>query len=259
LYQFAQEGPPLRYVLHGTVYPEREDVWGGLTPFEGGTPDRSLHLRASWSISGSKVTATVDVLAGELHVAELRNTVARLIRRHLDCIGFNRATGYELDLYSVLPEGEQAQTLGVAVGELFAEAQAAIASADLYAIAVRSEELTRALEELRKAIREPHDTAFHCYRAIEALRAAFARPDLNEGEIWAAFRGALRVDRASLIALGERSKRERHGALLAVTTDYRISAMRLARAVVLRYVAYVREGNVADDAPMVMAEKPVLL
>jgi hypothetical protein len=205
------------------------------------------------SIAFSKVTVVVDVLAGQLDVPALRNSVEFAVRRRVDAIGFANAAGFDVDLYSVMEDEHAPTILGVRVDELQAEAKAGPVQPDeLYRRALASPELTAALADLREAIRQPLATGFYCYRAIETLRRPFEQEGASTAENWQRFRGALRLDEEGLKALANHSKRERHGEQLPViTSEFRVKAMRYARTVVERFVAYLQTGQpIGRDVPI---------
>src|SRR5580693_5150258 len=97
-----------------------------------------------------------------------------------------------------------------------------------------------AIADLRRAISEPSDTVFHCYRAVESIRQEYTVPandKRHRDESWNRLREALAIPREDLDWLKDFAERRRHGEPVDVSHEVRERAIRIAREVVYKHCA----------------------
>lgn len=97
--------------------------------------------------------------------------------------------------------------------------------------------LRRALGDLRSAILTPDDTAFFCFRAVEALVRSFGQPMRQARAVMCR---RLRVDDAWIVEYLQRPSNEvRHGAVVPVSDEDRQRLFLACREVIERYMILV--------------------
>jgi len=115
--------------------------------------------------------------------------------------------------------------------------------------------LSRALADLRAAVFDPHDTAFHCYRALETLAWTFAEPTNSEQQLapkdWASFRAAVRVPEESMKKLARLRRIFAHGRARHVTGEEREKVLQFAWGVVDRLIFW-KAGRGEFDADLTL-------
>lgn len=229
-----------RLLFMGTVLPECAAVGSsGLVQIEARYPGIDKPVIAAISIVSSKVSCLVKDDAG-IDLSTLKNSVDGYVSFIVDAIGFARGCGYTAVVESVTDlETGELFVFGADVTALGRVAEDSAVSEDkLIDIAGSSAELQRALADLRQAVLEPGDTAFHCYRAIESLRHHWAEGPTgsqSEGRQWALMAKALRSDVSVTKLIKTWSKSQRHGKPVAMTGDERERILILAWQVVHRY------------------------
>lgn len=101
---------------------------------------------------------------------------------------------------------------------------------------------------MREAIRQPNDTGFFCYRAIESIRQHFYEPQdgKKDGPSWERLRSSLRIDRSWIGALTEsyEASNQRHGKTPYMSGENRVSAMQHTWKAVDRFCLYLDNGAV---------------
>lgn len=149
-------------------------------------------------------------------------------------------------------EGEY-QVFGVDHGAISPTEQQRVLPMDkrLLAVVLGSLPLGRAMSDLRSAILEPRDTAFHCQRAIESLRHHFAG---ERREQWESLREALNVTEETLRSVEDAGQAQRHGEVAEMSAADRDAAVLLAWTVIDRFVAYLDN----DETPLAKTEFPAL-
>ncbi|OAI44079.1 hypothetical protein AYO38_02300 [bacterium SCGC AG-212-C10] len=104
-----------------------------------------------------------------------------------------------------------------------------------------SRALRRALADFRRAILEPDDTPFHCYRAVEALSYYFSS---EKSSAWDGLRQALNIDREWIKAnLQDPAGDIRHGRVVGVTGETRLRTLNAATLVTSRFAVLLLSGT----------------
>lgn len=112
-------------------------------------------------------------------------------------------------------------------------------------VAVNDVAVRLGLADIRMAIRNPFDTAFLCFRAIEGVK--------NRFESWDTFRDALTVSQPELMDLKSLADPRRHGSERHLSHDQRVAALQLAHRVIGRYLDYVEAHSTEDGTGDVRA------
>lgn len=225
-------------VFFGRVHPERAVVnIDGLSPLRIGLSPDAL-VEASVRVNVSQVTARVS---GTLHpdLATERNAIGSVAQLLVDVLGFTNGCGYTVEIIGS-NKNDGTAIFGCDIPALAAEPLEAPVSFGVIANLVLNDTgrkllpLRRALGDFRRAILDPDDTPFHCYRAVEALTFYF---DAERSRGWSALRHALNLDETWIkTELKEPADRIRHGQAVAVTGDDRLRAFRASRTIIARFV-----------------------
>lgn len=101
-------------------------------------------------------------------------------------------------------------------------------------------------EDFREAIRQPDETAYLYYRAIEAIASEFRKDKSPQVKLakpdWDAFREALNLDRATIDRY-EAQGIVRHGRMIFQTWDDRKDQLLIAWNIIYRFGMYLENGQ----------------
>jgi len=219
------------YLLHGLVLPERAQLSFGPSEFAYQTleDDRRGRARINVVLNNLVVWWHTDT---EWDLFDLRNTVTRAVLNEISIIGYVRGYGYDVEIRQVLHNGLGIDYVyGIDIPCLvernahvdlnirFNEIRPKLAGElGLY--------LAHCLDDLRHAMKYPHDTAFHCHRAMESLRHYCARRfNILGGERaeWEKLGELTKASAEDVADIRELSKRVRHGEIVAISSERRAS------------------------------------
>ena len=239
-----------KYIFSGKVFPERAAVtitFPYLLVMQVPTGGR---FRAKVLIETSQVSVVVDSDITDL--ATLRNYVEQTVRNFVDAYGYIEGRGYDVEISSATLETGDLVVFDVEVAELQNNKTERPVSFQeiiklLFLDPTSSGQLgvlRMALAEIREAIRSPHDTGFHCFRAIECLRDHFVRPeDCDETKSsWFRLRDALQIDRSWFHPLEKYAFPQRHGSFPSMTGQERVEMLQRTWRVIDRFIQYAQSG-----------------
>jgi hypothetical protein len=207
-------------------------------------PEVDTTMRYQFKLSSSQMSIRVET-DREVSLLNLKNSVSSMASAALDSLGFVLSQALDLEIVSCVdPTGEwhvfdtvfdgfREQGIGAAERE-YATLNLLIPHA------LSSAAVHLALSDLRRAIREPSDTVFHCYRAVESIRQEYigqVNDRRNRSESWNRLRQAVGMPRTDLDWLKDLSERRRHGESVDVSHEMRERALRIARDVVVKHCA----------------------
>lgn len=231
-------------IFFGRVHPERANVnIYGLPPMQIGFSPGEL-VDASVRVDASQVTVS---LSGILHrdPATERNVIGYVSQLLVDVLGFTNGCGYTVEIVGSSRKGGTT-IFGCDIPALSADPPAEPATFEsIVSLLVSDPEgnrwpLRRALGDFRRAILEPDDTPFHCYRAVESLTFYF---DTERSRGWKALRTALGLDEVWIKSeLKKPADLIRHGHVVKLTGEDRLRAFRASRTVITRFVALLHSG-----------------
>jgi hypothetical protein len=251
---------PLKgYVFTGRVHPERH-AWG-----MGGLPEALLkHADGSQTILKFDLSysqLTVLALTNKVYssIYDLKNRVNRSARIALDAMGHVLATALDLEIVSCVDPDGQVYVFNTGFDGLRDKQSADRDRHEremlnlLIERARVSPNISAALEDLRKAIREPGDTCVNCYRAVESIRQEY----LGEGpesssarqRSWARLREVTGVEESELRWLEKLATPRRHGRPVDLSHADREHALRLARRVVEQYCLSGQADRLGAGSP----------
>ena len=224
------------------------------------TLDGSIQFDASIRIVASRIEVSVSNASGGNH-SSIGNYVEHLIRVLLDAYGYMHGHAYDVDLSHYIDHREldsekwvRPFTVG-AVG-LPHNVEATFDSLLRLVMVGPSEvdderrvrsvsQLARAMGDIRESIRNPHDTAFHSFRAIEDIRQCYVEPgdaDDDSKPSWKRMRSHLRIERSWIEEIEAARHLQAHGASHMLSGEQRAEFVRRARVVIDRFIVSMRNG-----------------
>jgi hypothetical protein len=225
--------------------PERAPVDVNLGPMVIAVPALGLQGSCKVTMYSSQLSVVFETEAGDVDIPTLRNLVRDLVANVVDSLGYVMGRAYEVEVTSVATDDDKYEVFGVEVPVLAAvQAERPFPVDQVVRQTLQSPPLQRALGELRRAITNPADTGFHCFRAIEAVRQHFAEPgDSDSSPSWERLRSALRLAREFFGPIEPHAVAQRHGEIVGMSDDERSLAMTIAWRVVDRFVILLDRGN----------------
>lgn len=164
----------MKFVATGRVHPERAEVsFGEIQGFIDGGGALSVVCDASQIFVAIDAPSVSDIISARI-VAEDFAQMA------LDSLGFALASAYKAEIIQVIPDGGKPVVFGVRAEGLTFERPQVLFNAAL-SLAGRDMYFRLALRDYLGALSDVKDCATYCYRAIEALKSAFATQDDAKG------------------------------------------------------------------------------
>lgn len=191
------------------------------------------------------VVAAVD---GDPNVGTLKNVVHALIQATVDAYGYLSGRGFRAEVVSVLTPDGNLQIFGCGVPIL--ESTAESRPLDIESVLTLSYEsrwVRRMLTDLSLAIREPADSGFYLYRAIEAIRQHFREQSPKESDSWASLRNELRIKRESLDEIKSFADPSRHGDWAQILDEESARILSLGWEIAFRFCRHLLGTSMADN------------
>jgi hypothetical protein len=234
------------YTFFGKVLPERANVTISQIAYRLIQPDSGIEGDLIVSIDLSQVTARF--ISGEevVDLLTLRNYVHDAIRVELDILGYMNGCGYELEIIQVADSlGNPPVIFGIGIPVLANQNR----SIDFVKVMNlfqdnRGNYLRLCLADLREAIREPRDTGFFIYRAIEALMQSFRTDDSRKPKerAWQSLRSELSVSEEDIRSLEKVATSFRHGDTRYIGDAEKCELFTIAWNIVDKYIQYACNG-----------------
>ncbi|WP_134106940.1 hypothetical protein [Kribbella pratensis] len=240
----------VRAVITGLIHPNRLGwMFDNVIPFSFG--------EASFELSVHDGQFNVLVVAKwPDDPATFLNDVGTMVQGCVDSLGFCLATPLRAEILSMSVEGRVLIYRASQWPDLLDGNSSSRVEGErlepLTSAAINEPLLRLALADLRAAQESAVDTVMLCYRAIESIRQWFAigsgEGDNDRKRSWQDLRDRLEIDREDLDALRDRAQARRHGGTLPVSFAERLEALRLARRVVEKFVAYRQSTLEAEQS-----------
>jgi len=215
---------------------------------------------------GYEFEAELENVSGkdEPDVQTLRNTVEKIVRSHIDALGFLEGFGADVGIYDVvLPDGKKLELYPVIPRLIDIKPSFHFAGRhiDFIGLVDSSSQLQEALHSFRLAIREHGHTGAFCFRAIEAIKEHFRTvDDFEEGRplkqsIWNKFNTALRLAPSWTQEIPEFARPQRHGTPKANLDAERAEMFLRTAEVINRFSVFLADGAVE---PLPASKYPLL-
>ena len=116
---------------------------------------------------------------------------------------------------------------------------------DIIQLASEVQTIRRVFRDLHSAMIVADDTAFYCFRAVEAIIQAMKKPGEGDSQARARLRSALNVDQQYIDKLAGTATPARHAKVKMplMPRSARIDLMKRARSIVDRYIVYLLSGE----------------
>jgi len=242
------------YTFTGRVHPERYDFGMSGLPLLTTLASDGTKSDYRFQLDHSQMTVQVKT-NGTRSLLDLKNEASDLARIALDALGYIWSAALDLEIVSCVDPDGHLYVFNTAFDGLREEGPGAVEREHatlnmLIQRAITSLAIRQAIKDLRNAIREPSDTVFHCYRAVEAIRQEYVgkrQPYTRAARraSWDRLRQATGVPEPDLRWLEDLATRRRHGEPVSVSHELRERAIRLARTVLEKYCAAMQ--MVAED------------
>jgi hypothetical protein len=232
------------YTFFGKVLPERVNVTIPQLVFHLIQHDAGIDGELSVSIDLSQVTVRFTASTEIVDLYTLRNYVCDAIRTELDILGYVNGCGYGLEITGVSDSlGNPQIIFGVGIPVLASESRSVDFEKMLCLFGdARGNYLRLCLADLREAIREPRDTGFFIYRAIESLMQSFRTSDNTKEKAWQSLRSKLSISEASLRELQDVAGSFRHGETKYISNSEKCKLFTVAWDIVGKYIEYACNG-----------------
>lgn len=232
-----------RYVLHGRVLPERGQTKTPTVMWE----DEDANIQIG--IYSSQVMAVAE-FDEEIHIHTLKNWVTSMASSHVDVYAFATGRAFNVEITAgIQPNGKM-----VVFGESIPTHEKRIPEddvgdfvnsvIDLYGMP-NGEYLMLCLSDFKRAIQNPEDTGFHCFRSIESIRQYFKYEfDLADGSpTWEKLRNELGFEREHIDFIQEYQGDRRHGDVRWITEQERGEITERAWDVIDAFIKYLEENS----------------
>lgn len=239
------------YIFFGTIRPEHavpSNLSFSIPPLQFGAKDLAVSFEVTASICGSQIAIEVKNVDGNIDLLDLRNCVREDVAMPtVDALNYLWGQGYDVDISSVVELGGRHIVFGVGIPELWeAQAERPLPLDELWKLVFRpSQHLRLALGNLREAVRMANDTGFFCYRAVESIRQSFKKEEdgKDKKQSWKRLKEELLIDESWIKVLTPFSDEQRHGGIVPMSGEDRVSAMQHAWKVVDRFCIYLHRGS----------------
>jgi len=226
----------MRYEVTGRVHPERAGV--SFSPVSwSGTDGRRIEA----SCDASQLFVSIE-LPGVSDPATAKLAAEDFAQIVVSALGFSLASAYFVEAIQVWNPPRVPVVFGVRIEELrLPEAPSLLT--DLVTLATGDIFFRLALRDYVRAIGDAQDCASYCYRAVEAIKSAFAAPGV--ADVWAKMHATLGSSREDIESKVKRfADPVRHGNWIeAPQTDgaQRLEMLKLTRDLLLAYLTYRRQ------------------
>lgn len=249
-----------KWTFFGRVLPERIPLsWG--TPLAGRARQTELGFDYEFRtvIHASQVIVDLTATRGTPDVDTLRNTARECALQITDLVGYTSGNHFDVEIVSaVCRRNDEWAVFGSQIPALVARINPLrINNIDgilLQAVA-SNVSAQMVLRDFQRSMREPVDTGFYCYRAIEAMMQSM-RPsaDTKDPEAWDYFLSALSLERSAKDKVSSHAAFARHGRPSSMTSDDRQSVFKLTDEIIRRYLEYLCRNR----TPLQAQEFPIL-
>ncbi len=223
----------------GTVHPERACV---------NIPKLSVDLNIGQieiEIGCSVVSAILST-ESSTDIVTLKNGVTDFVAGIIDALGYVNGCGYFVEIkHAAYMETSECVTFGVnfpIFNERYPKKEWDERVNNIVSLMTgqRGLYLSRALADIREAIRSAKDTAFFVFRAIETLKQYFGHKFgiSDDGEKWLKMTQEIGGDKRETEFIRSFSDDNRHGVPVALTANERLKLLKTASRIIDRFIEY---------------------
>ncbi len=231
-----------QWLFSGRVHPERANF---------NLSDRRSDV--TWPAAGRSASITYQINHSQINgIANFtvsvtpftaRNDIEQVLRLCVDSLCFLHGAAWEVEVTTVRSWEGAPIVLGVKWDDVTWLEGPPTEDEIMNAMKV-APQLANSLADLRRAVRYPIDSAFHCFRAVDGLRGFFRTGSESSDKEWSALSKAINADACYVEELRGFATAQRHGELFPTTAEQSTDWYCRARTVVGRFVRYVNGGRV---------------
>jgi hypothetical protein len=239
------------WFFSGVVHPERAGVTLGRVEVSGADRAGLMEIFGGFTVSRGLISGQVQLPPEHDRFTALM--IARqLVQRQVDIVGFVDASGYDVEIHTVVPAADPLDhvSLGVRVDYLADDSdrlrrQRIVAELPQDAfLGPEGVTLYAALANIRSAIRSVDHSGFFAYLAVEAIRQHFVNPTgRDRTRSWSALHAALDTTQGDLDDLTPLATAIRHGESIDVAPTIAAKYMRLAFRCVEAFMAHLSKRD----------------
>ena len=232
------------YIFYGEILPHRGSFLSFATDMRIGESEEGFTAIVHIQIQLNHVVATVET-DDPWELFHLRNTVASVVETVIAVACYIHGFAYSFDLVRVMNRGLDLDLIFstglVCIVEPRADVDTFSRMKEVGALCSGpfGKLVSRAFRDLASAIANRDDTAFYCYRAIEALSqhcGGINNIDARNKQ-WDLFREVSKTERSTIDYIKTFADALRHGGNCALTDQEATRVIMSAWAVVDRYIA----------------------
>jgi hypothetical protein len=212
-------------------------------------------------IAAGQFMVDVNVTRGAPGFLTLRNLVEANLRNVTDTIGYLHGVSIDIDMISAANlETNERHFFPPGIPVLVQRRQIAspvtVTEDGLLGAIGKDPYAHTVMADFREAMRNPYDTGFFCYRAIEAMMQSMkTSSDEDEKTSWPRLRGTLHVDIGAIQNVQKHAVLRRHGKTGDISGEEREKVLVITDEITRRYLAYLTRGKTPlpeADFPMFM-------
>ena len=247
----------MKIVFFAKVTPERFGLTASEMRYRAIFQEINFSYEARISIHVGQVVVQIIFGDSQPDILTIKNLVEGDIRQFVDYYGFFHGVRFDVDMISAVDDAGNWHVFGIDIPVLKEALQGCQDELlkKYFSCAIGKPECSVIMADFREAMRNPPNTGFHCYRAIETMMQTMKEISTEDNNrAWGKFRSNLNIDRNCLDAIKNHADPPRHGKLHAMTDSQRAYVFKKTQVIVLRFFEYL----IRDERPLPEAEFPIL-
>jgi hypothetical protein len=229
--------------------------------------DRTVHIKVAEV--PEPIEVRVQVRRGKINALVAANadldpqTVVNVLRSDLatviDTLAYRDGCGWHIEVLALKGVHPPVDFVWTGyVDELRADDRESTATEEQAYFAINvSSRVSDALADLRRAMREPWDSASYCQRAIEMARRYWEDSlGLSEKDAWTAMRRDLNVSENAIRIVTPAGNRQRHGHRFSVTSVEQGANLVVASSVITRLIFFLAAPDELSELTRLDIPKP---
>lgn len=223
----------------GTVHPERACVNISKLSVDSNLGQIEIEI-------GCSVVSVILLTESSMDIVTLKNGVTDFVAGIVDALGYVNGCGYFVEIkHAANMETSECMTFGVnfpIFNERYPKKEWDERINNIVSLMAgqRGLYLSRALADMREAIRSAKDTAFFVFRAIETLKQYFGHKFgiSDDGKKWCKMAHEIGGDERETKFIRGFSDDNRHGVPVELTADKRLELLETAARIIDRFIEY---------------------
>jgi hypothetical protein len=233
------------YFIHGVIRPERAQISISFALTYESPTFGTADVQVSIVLNQLSMWITHSG-TGSVSIWDLRNFAQSVIQDELGLAAYSLGYLYDVEITRIINRSKQVDHVygidvpAVSQRHTMEEAIARIEEIRPKAFGPYGILIRRSLSDLASAMRHPLDTAFYCYRAVEALRLHCSQTcgleNAKKNAQWSKFREVSEVTLDELMFITRSAEGVRHGAVESITDEKRADLFTRTWRIIDRYL-----------------------